>query len=312
MRNLKFYGGLALVVACSLLLALFYVMRTEQPPSHPQKPPAAAGKEADRRDALRDVAPPRQDEGVHKPLSAAYTVAIVIDDIGQDMTVLDELLALDAPLTFAVLPRLPHSVDAARAVHRAGKEVLLHLPMEPRGYPSQKPGAGALFITMSDDEVRRTVDDDIASVPYVSGVNNHMGSRFMEDEGKLSLVFAEIKARGYFFLDSRTTPLSKAGDLAARMHMPYAERQVFIDNVGTFQQALDQLLSAGKRGVSVVLIGHPHPATIRALKEALPLMKARGVAVVSASECVHGAGRNGGTGKIVMNNAQRPETGAYR
>ena len=116
-------------------------------------------------------------------------IAILIDDIGYDPGALRRLLAIEAPLAFSVLPRIPHSRSSAEAVHRAGREVLLHLPMEPHGYPDRNPGAGLLFASMTAREIRKTLEEDMKSVPHAEGVNNHMGSKFMEEREPLERRF---------------------------------------------------------------------------------------------------------------------------
>jgi uncharacterized protein len=282
MRNLKFLAGLTVVLALSLVLALLYVMRTEQPPREAKKHLAGERKKT-HRDTVPHRAPRPKEEGPERTRPVG-TIAIVIDDLGYDLGPVEDLLALDVPITFAVLPHLRYSAETARTVHQAGREVLLHLPMEPHAYPERKPGEGALLLAMSENELRKTLSADIASVPYASGVNNHMGSRFMEDEGKLSSVLRQIKAKGLYFVDSRTTPSSQGDEIAGRLHLRFAARQVFIDNGRTYQQTLQHLEEAGNHCRSMLLIGHPYPSTIHALREAVPLMVAKGVRIVSASE----------------------------
>ena len=74
-------------------------------------------------------------------------IAVIIDDIGYDLRLVEDLMRIDAPIAFAILPYTPHAREAARLLHAAGKEILLHLPMEPRSYPAENPGEGALFVT---------------------------------------------------------------------------------------------------------------------------------------------------------------------
>lgn len=294
MRNLKFLAGLAVVLALALFVALLYVMRTEQPPREAKKHLAG-----ERKKTHRDAAPhrvPKQKETAPERNLSTGKVAIIIDDLGYDLGPVEALLALDVPITYSVLPHLRYSVETARTVHQAGREVLLHLPMEPHAYPEQKPGEGALLLTMSDDELREAVSAGIVSVPYASGVNNHMGSRFMEDDEKLSVVLRQIKAKGLYFIDSRTSPSSQGDEIAARLHLRFAARQIFIDNGRSYRQTLRQLDEAGRNGQSVLMIGHPYPSTIRALREAVPVMLARGVRIVSASELAAPAATNGRRG----------------
>jgi uncharacterized protein len=199
-------------------------------------------------------------------------IAVIIDDIGFDLRLVEELARIRAPIAFAVLPYAPHAAEAARLLHRAGKEILLHLPMEPRSYPMEDPGAGALFTNMDAGEIRRQIETDLTAVPYASGVNNHMGSLFMENEAGLSVVMEELAKRNLFFVDSRTTPNSLGKQAAAGAGVRFAERAVFIDHHRSYSAALANLTqprrSDWEKGKPLLLIGHPHDETILALEEA--------------------------------------------
>jgi uncharacterized protein len=222
---------------------------------------------------------------------ARKRVAILIDDIGYDLSPLYELLKIDASLTFAILPHYAHSVDAANILHRAKREILLHLPMEPHTFPDENPGMGALLMSMSDRQIEEEVDKDLDAIPYLSGVNNHMGSKFMEDEAKLNIVFRVLKKRNLFFVDSRTTPLSKGPEIARKLGVRFVSRKIFIDNDHDYRTIFRNLTTPNggelaHKSEAMVMIGHPHLKTIQALKEAIPVLKARGIDVVPVSALV--------------------------
>ena len=223
------------------------------------------------------------------PPSKRQKIAIVIDDIGFDLTPLDELLKIDAQITFSILPHCTYSIDAAKKLHRAGKEILLHLPMEPYGYPDKNPGAGALFSWMNGEEIRHLVKEDIEAVPHISGANNHMGSRFMEDEDRLDIVFNQLNEKGLFFVDSLTTRRSKGKELAKKTGIRFASRDIFVDNIQDsaiiFQNLLNPLKKRN-RWKTLLIIGHPYPCTISALKEAIPRIKAEGIDIVPVSDLI--------------------------
>jgi polysaccharide deacetylase 2 family uncharacterized protein YibQ len=214
-------------------------------------------------------------------------IAVIIDDIGYDLRVVEDLLRIDAPIAFAILPHTPHAREAARLLHAAGKEILLHLPMEPRSYPAENPGKGALFVNMDEEEIRRRIEADLTAVPYVAGVNNHMGSRFMEDEGRLAVVMQELAKKGLFFVDSLTTPVSRARSAAAKAGVRYVSRTAFIDNTPGYAAALTNLLQPPRRGWEagkpLLMIGHPRPETVRALREAQPFWQTEGVRMIPLS-----------------------------
>jgi len=217
-------------------------------------------------------------------------VAIVVDDLGLDRKAARALLALDAPLTFSVLPGRPFSQEIAEKTHARGREIMLHLPMEPRGYPLKDPGTGALFVSMTDDEIAKQVDENLNAVPYAAGVNNHMGSRFMEHEGKVRVMMELLKARNLFFLDSLTTQQSAGEKVARRCAVRLVKRDVFLDNesdVKDVKHQIDKLIRVAKANGSAVGICHPYPATIKALQEKLPEIMADGrLELVSASQII--------------------------
>jgi polysaccharide deacetylase 2 family uncharacterized protein YibQ len=220
---------------------------------------------------------------------AGERIAVIIDDIGFDLTLVKELAKIKAPIACAVLPYAPHAAEAAVLLHAAGKEILLHLPMEPLAYPAEDPGTGALFVDMNANELRGRMDTALAAVPHVRGVNNHMGSRFMRDEAGVAGVMDELARRGLFFVDSRTAPDSRGREGAALAGIRFAARDLFIDHAPGYEAALTALIhppgqDLGRR--EWLLIGHPHPETLRALREALPRWRKEGIRVIPVSACV--------------------------
>jgi len=218
-------------------------------------------------------------------------IAIVIDDFGynESETALG-FMRLDTPVTCAVLPYCPHTRPMAEAAHRAGKEVILHLPMEPEGYPDRDPGENALLVGQSGAEIRRLVESALAEVPYAVGVNNHMGSAFVQKRRSMSIVMGVLGDRGLFFLDSMTTPLSVGFAEAERAGIPAARNVMFLDSGVDEGHAVDvetklrDLESSARRRGEVVAIGHPRPETLDALRRAIPGMEARGIEFVYVSE----------------------------
>ena len=228
-------------------------------------------------------------EMVCKKAGTGNRVAFVIDDMGYDVSILDEILAINVPITISILPHLPYSVAVAREAHRAGKEILLHLPMEPYGYPERCPGSGALLLRMDGDEIMGQLEEDILNVPHISGVNNHMGSSFMEDEEKMTVVLRDLKRRGLFFLDSLTTKNSKGLPIAKRIGLPHAGRDIFLDNDCSFEEAVDILHHiVEKRDMwkTMIVIGHPYESTVRAIGAVLPVFQDNDIRIVPLSDLI--------------------------
>ncbi|MGO8789841.1 MAG: divergent polysaccharide deacetylase family protein [Terriglobia bacterium] len=215
--------------------------------------------------------------------------AIVIDDMGHDLEAAHKLLALDYSLTFSVLPYQPYSQTTAREAHRDGREVMLHLPMEPEPSGHVSPGEGAVRVGMNALEVHKVVQSDLDSVPYVVGVNNHMGSRATKDADLMADVMKTLADHRLYFIDSRTTAATTALDVARRQGVPAFYRAVFLDDTESVPYTLGQLQefrhAVEREGVALA-IGHPHPTTIAALAKFLPELDRADIELVAPSQIV--------------------------
>ncbi len=284
LKRLKRFPFLAAMIAVSLVVTAAAVLLERDKRLPDQKAVPDDREVKPRKKASIPETPARSPQSVER---RNRQVAIVIDDIGFDLRLVEELVKIRAPIAFAILPYTPHAAEAARLLHRAGKEILLHLPMEPRSYPEENPGAGTLFTKMNAGELRRQIETNLSRVPYASGVNNHMGSLFMENEAGLSVVMEELAKRGLFFVDSRTTPNTLGRETAARAGVRFAERTIFIDHRRGYTAALSNLTQphrlAWEKGKPLLLIGHPHGETIRALREAQPRWHEEEVQVIPVS-----------------------------
>ncbi len=197
-------------------------------------------------------------------------LTIVIDDLGANMGAVRRLLALDYPVTFAFWPHAVHTREGAEAAHLAGREILVHLPMEPEGYPSVKPGPGVLLRDASPEQIRELTERGIARVPYAVGLNNHMGSRFTRSREGVRVVLEELRKRDMFMLDSLTHPRSVFYAEGLSAGVPAYCRDVFLDHVISRQAVLAALRRAEATALltgRAVAIGHPHPQTLDVLKE---------------------------------------------
>lgn len=220
-------------------------------------------------------------------LQGAPKVAIVMDDLGMDLATARAVLAIDLPVTFAILPWNERAPQVAELAHLAGREVLIHLPMEPQGYPATKPGPEALLISLNDGELRRRFAGYLARVPHAVGANNHMGSRFTEDREKMQVVIGEMQGAGLFFLDSLTSGSSVGFDVARELGVPAARRDRFLDNVqdtAKIAAELRKLARLAARQGYAVGICHPYPQTLAALRQEAATFAREGVEVVPVSK----------------------------
>ncbi len=217
------------------------------------------------------------------------TVAIIVDDMGNSVEEARALLAINLPVTFSIIPGLPKAKAVAEAVHAGGREVMLHIPMEPKGYEKKPFEKNGLLLAQSDDEIVRRLDSYFRTVPYADGANNHMGSRFTEDPAKMRTVLGVLKGKGMFFIDSKTTSASVGEKLAREMGIETASRSFFLDNtqkVDAIRKQLDQAAAAARKHGSAIAICHPHKPTIQALTAAMPQLQKEGITFVTASQLV--------------------------
>lgn len=217
-------------------------------------------------------------------------VAIVIDDMGYQLGMAKKLIALDLPLSFSVLPFSPYGHRVADLAAQKGRDVLLHMPMEPRSYPRISPGPGGLYRQMTPEELARQTGENLDFLPEAIGVNNHMGSRLTEDRQAMLPVLRAIRARGLFFIDSYTSPQSQAYELAGELKMPRGRRGVFLDHDQSqeaIEHQLEALIHLAQNGHGVIAIGHPHTSTLNALKDYAPRLK-KEVQLVPVSKIVSG------------------------
>lgn len=248
--------------------------RTRPAPSSRKSPPADKGRRP-----VPDSPPP--------PIPGrSARIALVIDDLGGENHLSRELLLFDSPITFSILPFTTYSKALAAEAPGRGKEVILHLPMEPHGYPKVRPGEGVLLHEMDAKRLLRQLTEDIDSVPNIKGVSNHMGSRLMEEPEKLKIIFSELRERGLFFLDSRTTPQTVGLKTARLVGLNALERNLFIDNslgAEALRENLNHLIRISLSTGMAIGIGHPHSATVNAIRQMLPKIRENGVEVVPLS-----------------------------
>lgn len=197
-------------------------------------------------------------------------IAIIIDDLGYDSSLAKAFMRVELPFTFSVLPFAPHTRLIALKARKEKRETMLHLPMEPINYPAVNPGDGVLLVSMDRERILEIVKTDLSQTPFVSGVNNHMGSRFTASEEKMAVVLGELKTRDLYYIDSRTTGSSVAYRVAKKMALRTANRDIFLDNdlsENALRIQMERLLSLARHRGRAIGIGHPHKETLLLLKK---------------------------------------------
>jgi polysaccharide deacetylase 2 family uncharacterized protein YibQ len=222
-------------------------------------------------------------------------IALIIDDLGYERVAGERAIALPGPITYAVLPGTPRARHLAEAAHAAGKEVILHLPMqaESRDDPDDP---GSLLLDMSRSQLAGTLADNIDGVPHIVGINGHRGSLLTRHPGHMQWLMEEIRQREpLFFVDSYTTHESVALHIAAEKGVPAIKRDVFLDpdaSPDTVRREFARLKRLAADQGFAVGIGHPYPATLTFLEAALPELEADGFELVGVSALVGVPARN--------------------
>jgi polysaccharide deacetylase 2 family uncharacterized protein YibQ len=196
-------------------------------------------------------------------------IGIIIDDLGYDSSLARAFMKLDLPLTFSILPFTPYTRLIAQKARKEGREIMVHLPLEPIRYPDVNPGDGVLLVSMDRETILEVLDRDLSQIPFAAGINNHMGSRFTESEEKMMIVLAELKRRGLYFIDSKTTASSVGYKAAKKMGIRTASRDVFLDNSlseNALKIQMERLLGLSRHRGWAIGIGHPHKETLDLLK----------------------------------------------
>ncbi|NOZ67064.1 MAG: divergent polysaccharide deacetylase family protein [Alphaproteobacteria bacterium] len=214
-------------------------------------------------------------------------IAIVIDDLAVVRGRSLDIINLPAPLTLSFLPYAPDLPEITRLAHDRGHELMVHLPMEPKG--DFDPGPHALLTHASHEKMRADLTYNLSRFDGYVGLNNHMGSAFTEDRKSLDLVLDEVERRGLLVLDSRTSRKSLLAEMSTDRNIPNMTRDFFLDNeqdVDYIFAQLTKLEDMARRKGSAIAIGHPYAETIQALTLWLPTLKARGITVVPLSHLI--------------------------
>lgn len=217
-------------------------------------------------------------------------LAIIIDDLGNQMGGTEDILSMPVKLTVAVMPFLPTTVSDVRRAHANGHDVIVHLPMEPKRGKPEWLGPGAILSKMTDHEIRDKVEAAIDQVPYAIGVNNHMGSKITADERIMAIVLEVCRERGLLYIDSKTSYASVVRELCESKGMPRLENDIFLDDVHSIQHITGQLRKVqeklNRRGYCIAIghVGIEGRRTARAIRDYAPTLLRDGAVFVGISE----------------------------
>ena len=215
-------------------------------------------------------------------------VAVVLTGLGLSTAATEAAITqLPAAVTLSFTPyarRLAHWMSLARA---KGHEVMLDLPMEPTSYPDDDPGPHTLLTTSSAAQNLERLRWTLERARGYVGVAAVMGSRFSTSPDHLAPILEELKNRGLLYLDNRSSEYSLAGELAAKMGVPRAINERFLDRDEAGPVALDgrlvQLERIALAGGATVAMGRPLPVTIERLRAWSKDLESRGLVLAPIS-----------------------------
>ena len=197
-------------------------------------------------------------------------LAIVIDDIGYHPKDDAAILAMPKEISVAIIPSAPYASQRHNQAQTQGRDILIHMPMQPMG--NHKIEEGGLHLGMTQAEVSQRVQDAKSVLPAAIGMNNHMGSAATADNLLMNYLMSELYKQQLFFLDSRTIGRSVAAKIAKEQGVKAVERHIFLDNSDLYEDVNHQfqqaVLHARKHGTAIA-IGHPRKNTVAALQTGL-------------------------------------------
>ncbi len=239
---------------------------------------------------LFSIEPEKELKEFARPPVIKKTAALIIDDMGYSLESIKDICSMKREITVAILPFSPHARETAEIARQNGLEVILHLPLEAvNNAYENKHTLGLINMEMNPEEVLTILNNNLSQVPFISGVNTHMGSKVTKDKKLMGIILENIREKQLYFIDSRTTSQSIAYDMAQKLNIPSACRHIFLDSKTDPEYIKDQFVKflkrAHKNGTAVGIC-HPFPETLQVLKENIHLADEFNVSLVPASRVV--------------------------
>lgn len=229
-------------------------------------------------------------ESVPEAASRAQ-MALIIDDLGYSMDQVNQITTTPYSVTLAVIPYTPFGRKIAELAKRHDKEIMLHTPMEtldPRKWEA------GLTTRMNQEEILSNLQQMLADIPHVKGINNHGGSKFTQDETRMTWVVDDLKSRELYFIDSFTIASSAGLAAARKADLSHGKRDVFLDNEVSLPEIRQQFQTLKKTALDqgkAIGIGHPYPETLSVLFEELPRLRKAGINLVYVSALIDAPAR---------------------
>ncbi|OUV43261.1 MAG: hypothetical protein CBC68_00785 [Candidatus Marinimicrobia bacterium TMED108] len=220
-----------------------------------------------------------QDSVVIDDKKNANIIVLVIDDFGyRNDSISDGFLDLPVPITCAVLPGHNQSSRFAKKAINAGKEVIVHMPMQ-SAITSSGEDEFKLKIGMTSEEIEWRLNEALNEIPEAVGINNHQGSKATTDGKVMAVVASVLKNKNKFFLDSRTSSKTVGENTMRSAGVPTARRHIFLDNdlsIENISKQLDKLVTVAEKKGLAIGIGHVKGNTLKVLEEEIPALVEQG------------------------------------
>nr|WP_314868771.1 divergent polysaccharide deacetylase family protein [uncultured Campylobacter sp.] len=197
-------------------------------------------------------------------------LAIIIDDVGTDEQA-QKIAALPVRVTPSIFPPEYQRKDT-RSLARGFEHYAIHLPMEAS---SAKNNSATLRASDNYEKLRGVIAKLRADFPNAKFINNHTGSKFTADEHAMQNLLRAMNEHGFLFIDSRTSPATKAKAAMNGLGMRYVHRDVFLDNqnsVAAVRKKLREAVALAKKQGYAIAIGHPKSSTLRALANSADIL----------------------------------------
>ena len=104
----------------------------------------------------------------------------------------------------------------------------------------------------------KQLNKNLESLPFVKGFNNHMGSAVTSNASIMETILKTAQKKQVFFTDSMTTADSKCKEVAEKLGITIAKRDVFLDNVDNREAIMESLntgLNIAENKGHAVMIG---------------------------------------------------------
>lgn len=250
-----------------------------RPQTEPEQPPQAKEPEDE---IIKENAGEVENFSEHEQ---SAKIVIIIDDMGINREKTRKISSLQYPIMASFLTYSPHLREQIEQSQNSGQEIMVHVPMEPsvmQNYTEQM-----LTTDMTDEEIIKTLNEMLAQIPQAVAINNHMGSKFTEDEYRMGVVMRVLKEKGLIFVDSKTSAKTQGYKQAKILNVVSFIRDIFLDNENNYDYILSQLQKtekiALKKGYAIA-IGHPKEQTYKALKDWLPSLEGKGLQLIPISK----------------------------